>query len=166
MNLFKGEERRNCPSVTLSHVLSIYKKRFPTFGMKIYFAHSMDIYFTRKEKKQLKLIRKDFPLSEIINPSDSEHKHQAKGLTDGEIMRICLEIIKNEEVEILVFSALKINREWFIGKGVYREVILAEQLGKCVFFINKKELTPFYRLELYDPENRRRKYARVKTTKF
>ena len=123
----------------------------------LYYAHSMKVYNTRKETKELKLIKNSFPGYKLINPADYDKKWE--GLSGKEIMEECFEIIR--KADIIVFSAIEVDRSLYVGRGVFEEIDLAEDLKKEIYFINKSQLTRDYELSFWDENDWVLKYGLV-----
>lgn len=100
-------------------------------GYDIYYAHHQWKYGTKIEQYELDLIRRYFPKARICNPAtDIDNVDR----TEEDIMRDCLETVKNSD--IIVFSAV----DGCIGRGVYQEVTYADKYDKIIFFINHDQL--------------------------
>lgn len=120
----------------------------------IYYAHHRWKYNTKVEDYEYELIKRYFPKARIFDPSVDLNTH---GLTEPEIMDLCLKTVRN--TDILVFSSM----DGVIGTGVYHEVEEAQNTGKLVLYIfhNKLntnfEITRWYML----PGDNDRLYATV-----
>ena len=100
-------------------------------GYDIYYAHHQWKYGTKIEQYELDLIRRYFPKARICNPAtDIDNVDR----TEEDIMRDCLETVKNSD--IIVFSAV----DGCIGRGVYQEVTYADKYDKIIFFIHHDQL--------------------------
>lgn len=99
--------------------------------IKIYYSHSMKIYDTETERKEMGLIEREFPNAKIVNPPSFEGsiKKQMEG------MAFCHRLI--DECDILVFSRLM----GVITSGVGDEVNYALRKKMNVFEIKKGSLT-------------------------
>lgn len=97
----------------------------------IYYAHHQWKYNTRVERYEYELIRRYFPHAHICDPSRCLN---ITGLTEPEIMDLCLKTVK--ETDILVFSSM----DGVIGTGVYHEVEEAQRIGKLVLYIFHNKL--------------------------
>ena len=93
--------------------------------MKIYYAHSRMKYNTIIEQYELALIRKRFPDAEIINPNGTVDQNQS----EESAMQKCLKLV--DKCGMLVFSSV----DGVIGKGVYQEVLWAEETGMEPLYI-------------------------------
>ena len=96
--------------------------------IKIYYAHSKQIYNTPQEEKELKIIEKHFPKMTIINPKLYESDPEKRKNN----MKYCHKLI--DSCKYVVWSKLQ-------GKvtcGVGDEVNYALEQGKKVFQINHK----------------------------
>ncbi|MCG3221634.1 MAG: 3'-5' exonuclease [Candidatus Heimdallarchaeota archaeon] len=153
-----GEHRANYDAFYAACVLlELYRKnKYRVFPL-VYYAHSMNIYKSKQERRELKLIKKILPEAEIINPAAYEKKW--KDSTGKEIMKKCLDLMSNSD--IVVFSAIKQEGKFFVGKGVFIEVKFAEELGMEVYFISE-ELEKNYTLDMYDDNDWSLKFGIVK----
>jgi len=141
---------------------------------KVYYAHSIKIYGTDREKKEIELIQEHFPGCELINPRNYEETWRNECLSGYEIMQKCLELVKMSD--IVVFSALTCpdivdivtkdsklalafshvynlcenDSNRYVGRGVFEEVCYAEELHKKVFFIDGTRLSQNYSVDTYD----------------
>ena len=131
--------------------------------MLIYYAHSMLIYNTEKEKEEIEDIKKGFIFYDklqdrIINPNGWIYDNG----DEKSIMEQCYVFIKN--CDCVVFSTLEDD---IIGKGVYSEINKALEYGKNIFQLNNGKLYIFDRekynkIEIVDKGKDWRKYAKVK----
>ena len=128
------------------------------FTPKIYYSHSMQIYGTRQEKQELKTITNIYRKSTIINPS--EYTKEWENMPGREIMNECKNFIQSSD--IVVFSAVEVEGRYFVGKGVFDEIRLAEKLKKQVYFISRKELSKYYKLKLYNDDDWNLQFGVVK----
>ena len=128
------------------------------FNPKIYYSHSIQIYGTRQEKKELKIITKIYRKSTIINPS--EYTKEWDNKPGKEIMNECKKFVQSSD--IIVFSAVEVDGRHFVGKGVFDEVRLAEKLKKQVYFISRKELSKYYKLKIYNDDDWNLQFGVVK----
>jgi DNA polymerase III epsilon subunit-like protein len=128
-------------------LLELYKRKQYRIISQIYYAHSMSIYGRKEERLELKLIKKAFPKAKIINPAKYEKKWKKEGYEGKGIMKNCLYLLSDSD--IVVFSAIKHEEKYFVGKGVFIEVKSAEEFGMDVYFIDEK-LEKNYTLEMYD----------------
>lgn len=91
---------------------------------KLYYAHSMLIYNTKREKKELRFLRKNF--SSVCNPkTDITWDNTIK-------MEAYFKVVKNSD--IVVVSEYKNH----IGKGVYDEIKTAINSNILVLCLRKK----------------------------
>ena len=157
-----GEHRANYDAFYAACILlELYRiKKYRVFP-RVYYAHSMNIYKTKQERRELKLIKKTLPKAEIINPAVYEKKW--KDLTGKEIMKKCLDLLSNSD--IVVFSAIEQNGKNFVGKGVFIEVKFAEELGTETYFLGEK-LVKDYELEMYDDSDWAFRFGVVKINKY
>lgn len=100
--------------------------------MKVYYSHCMKTYWTPVERKEIAIIRREFPDAEIVNPPSFEgnSKKQVEG------MAYCHRLI--DECEVLVFSKLLD----VITSGVGDEINYALGKNKRVFEIKNNCLNP------------------------
>jgi len=141
-------------------LLELYKRKQYRIIPQIYYAHSMNIYRKKQEKRELKLIKKVFPEADIINPAKYEKKW--KDSSGKEIMKKCLDLLSKSD--IVVFSALELDNGHFVGRGVFIEVKFAEELGKEVYFL-REYLDNIFLLEMYDENDWTSKFGKVKFKK-
>lgn len=92
----------------------------------LYFAHSLLIYGNDYEKYCLSLIEKTFPNTEVFNPNG-----RVQQTTDAEAMKHCLAAIADTRCKALVFA----TTSGIVGKGVMREIMLAQERGLAVYVI-------------------------------
>ena len=141
-------------------LLELYKRKQYRIIPQIYYAHSMNIYGKRQEKRELKLIKKIFPEADIINPAKYEKKW--KDSSGKEIMKKCLDLLSKSD--IVIFSAIELDNGHFVGRGVYIEVKFAEELGKEVYFL-REHLDNIFLLEMHDENDWIAKFGKVKFKK-
>lgn len=118
----------------------------------------MQIYGTRQEKQELKIINNIYGKSTIINPSGYTKEWENK--PGKEIMIECKNFIHSSD--IVVFSAVEVEGRYFVGKGVFDEVRLAEKLKKQVYYISRKELSKYYKLKLNNVDDWNLQFGVVK----
>lgn len=104
---------------------------------KVYYAHSLKIYNTKREKREFRFLKRKF--SEVWNPNmDIKWDNKSK-------MKPYLEAVKNSDI-VVVSEYMK-----HIGKGVYEEIKTALNHVILVLCLKKKFLR--YRLlEVKDVE--------------
>ena len=91
---------------------------------KVYFAHSIHIYNTKREKKELRFLRKQF--SSVCNPNtDITWDNTTK-------MEPYFKAVKNSD--IVVVSEYR----YHIGKGVYDEIKIAINSNILVLCLKRK----------------------------
>ena len=119
----------------------------------IYYAHHQWKYNTTVELYELSLIRRYFPNASVFNPS-IDLKTDSKD--ESVIMSECLDTVRNSG--ILSFSSL----DGCVGKGVYQEVMQAQNQGKIIFYIYQDGLRTDFGIS-ERPESKRtdRMYANV-----
>ena len=100
--------------------------------MKIYYAHHIWKYNTDIEKYEIQLIKKYFPNDIIINPNGDLGYTENCGLTENEIMKICLAT----DYDSLIFSSM----DNLVGHGVVDEVNKAFSLNKVVYYLNSNQI--------------------------
>ncbi|MHA1953451.1 MAG: 3'-5' exonuclease [Candidatus Heimdallarchaeaceae archaeon] len=156
-----GEHRANYDAFYAACILlELYRKNQYRVYPRVYYAHSMNIYKSKKERKELKIIKKTLSKAEIINPAVYEKKW--KGSTGKEVMKKCLDLLSNSD--IVVFSAIEQNGNYYVGKGVFIEVKFAEELGMEIYFIGE-ELVKEYSLDMYNDTDWALKFGIVKLNK-
>lgn len=143
-------------------LLELYRRKQYRIISQIYYAHSMNIYGRKEEKLELKIIKKAFPKAKIINPAKYEKKWKRKGYDGKKIMKECLYLLSDSD--IVVFSAIKYEGKFFVGKGVFIEVKSAEEFRMEIYFIDEK-LEKNYTLETYDDTDWALKFGLVKYEK-
>ena len=119
----------------------------------IYYAHHQWKNNTTVELYELSLIRRYFPNASVFNPS-IDLKTDSKD--ESVIMSECLDTVRNSD--ILIFSSL----DGCVGKGVYQEVMQAQNQGKIIFYIYQDGLRTDFGIS-ERPESKRtdRMYANV-----
>lgn len=137
-------------------LLELYKLGKYKVIPQIYYAHSMLIYRTKQERKELKNIKQSYPKATIINPRKFEKKW--KNLPGKKIIGKCLELVSDSD--IVVFSGIEEEKKIFIGKGVYVEVMFAFEINKEVYYIADK-LENKFSIEIYDDDDWSMRFARV-----
>lgn len=124
--------------------------------LRIFYSHSIYKYNTSIEEMELKLIKKAFPLAEIINPNTDIEGNGNR--PESEIMVDCVNAVKN--CDILVFSTIS----GVIGAGVLEEIQTAFLSDKLVYEIADYTL---YNIDDYDctllDTDTRREYAIIRT---
>ncbi len=153
-----GVHRANCDAFYSACVLlELYKRKKYRVYPKIYYAHSMQIYKSKQERKEIKIIKKIFPKAEIVNPAKYEKKW--KNLSGKEVMTKCLNLISNSDM--VIFSALKQDNRDFVGRGVYVEVKFAEEIEKDTYFLHET-LESDFSLEIYNDDDWNIRFSIVK----
>jgi hypothetical protein len=94
--------------------------------MKVYFAHSMPEYNTKREQKALEMLKRNFSEDEVICPNND--------LGELGSMEAYLDYIR-EEIDALVFMSKK---NGWCGKGVYTEIEVASSKGIPVYMFKMK----------------------------
>ncbi len=120
--------------------------------VNVYYAHSILIYNTKREKKELRFLRKKF--SSIFNPNTDII------WDDTTKMEPYFRAVKNSD--ILVVSELKNH----IGKGVFDEIKTALNSNILVLCLRRKffkySLRKVKDVELLNEENWKTYYGKVK----
>lgn len=118
--------------------------------MKIYYAHHLWKYNTNIEKNEIDLIKECFPSAKLINPNtDIKQDRESES-----IMLDCFKLIS--DCNVLIFSAVN----GIIGKGIYREINNAKQLGVKTYYIFYKKLFCNYKITIRENKNNK-EYANV-----
>lgn len=144
-----GVHRANCDAFySASVLLELYRRKKYRIYPKIYYAHSMLIYKTKQEKRELKRIKSIFSKADIINPA--KHERKWKNLTGKEIMAKCLDLISNSDM--VIFSAIEQDNKNFVGRGVYVEIKFAQEIKKGIYFL-KDTLESDYWLDIYNDDD-------------
>ncbi len=153
-----GMHRANCDAFYSACVLlELFRRKKYRIYPRIYYAHSMQIYNSKQERRELKLIKRIFPKAEIIDPAKYERKW--KNLSGKEVMAKCLDLISNSE--IVIFSAIEQDNKNFVGRGVYVEVKFAQEIEKDIYFL-KEILDSDFSIEIYNDEDWAIKFSIVK----
>ena len=137
-------------------LLELYKRKHYRIIPQIYYAHSMKIYDKKQEKREIKLIKQIYPNADLINPAKYERKW--KKLSGKEIMKKCLDLLSKSDV--VIFSAVKLDNGYFIGRGVFVEVKFAIELKMKVFFIIDK-LEHNFTIDVFDENDWELKFAKI-----
>ena len=114
----------------------------------LYYAHSKRIYGTRKEKRELKLIRKKFPEHRIINPGEIDWL----SVIENDIMEACKNIVQHVDVVV----ASEYNKH--IGRGVFEE--LSEKTKAKKFLLRGKKFIENFSLRIVDRDDWRVRYGK------
>ena len=153
-----GVHRANCDAFYSACVLlELYKRKKYRVYPKIYYAHSMLIYKSKQERREIKIIKKIFPKAEIVNPAKYEKKW--KNLSGKKVMTKCLNLISNSDM--VIFSAMKKDNRDFVGRGVYVEVKFAEEIEKDTYFLHET-LESDFSLEIYNDDDWNIRFSIVK----
>lgn len=103
---------------------------------RLYFAHPLNDYGTEREKKCLKLIKQEFPSSEIVNPNSkmSTEMYKLFGFVYFEML-----VNTCERIVAVPFP------DGEFGAGVYREMQIMENNHGPIYAISKNidSLTTF-----------------------
>jgi len=154
-----GVHRANCDAFYAACVLlELYRRKRYRIYPKIYYAHSMQIYKSKQEKKEIKTIKRIFPKAKIINPTNYEKKW--KNFSGKEVMAKCLELINNSD--IVIFSAIEQNNKDFVGRGVYVEVKFAQEIEKDIYFL-KETLESDFSIKIYNDDDWTLKFSIVQS---
>jgi len=109
--------------------------------LKIYYAHSKRIYWSKREEKEIAVIQDKYPKAEIVNPSGIFRREM-----DWQLF------MANEfpRMDLVVFSDFK----GYIGKGVFEEINTAIGLEIPVLYLNENgELVDVFRFGEPNPED-------------
>ena len=118
--------------------------------MKIlYYAHSRKTYGTRKEKRELRLIKKQFPDYYIVNPATVNWI----SMYEEGIMDECKSIVRQAAV---VVASEYANH---IGRGVFEE--LSEKTKAKKLLLRNKEFIENFSLKIVDRDDWRIKYGKI-----
>lgn len=115
--------------------------------MKVYYAHSMRIYNSQRERQEVHFLR--LRLHQVTNPNGLLSRYGWK-----------------DEARKLIFhcDAIMVSeyRE-HIGKGVYTEIHFASAMHKPVFVLRDRELVPITldNVEIVDPYDWKVRYAKI-----
>jgi len=137
-------------------LLEIYRRKHYRIIPHIYYAHSMKIYGKREEKREIRKIKMFYPKVKIINPAKYEKKW--KGASGKEIMKRCLDILSKSD--IIIFSGIKEKEDYFIGRGVYVEIMFALELKMKSFFLTDK-LEHNFTINIFDDTDWEFRFAKV-----
>jgi hypothetical protein len=96
----------------------------------IYYAHSMEIYDTKREQEELERLQEYFPKALIYNPN-RPYIQQSKNP-----MQTCLHVLKDMSITDLAFS----HEGRKVPLGVYTEIRLAQKYHKPIWIINSSEI--------------------------
>jgi len=118
----------------------------------IYYAHSMKLYGSARERKELKLLNQYFQ-EKIFNPN------QRKIQKAKEPMHACIEMIRSPLISGIVFSTI----HNYISAGVYFELKVAKKQGIPIFFLRDGQVEPFRGAFRMIGKNRHSKWAKVVT---
>ena len=91
--------------------------------MRIYYAHSKLIYYSKREEKELAIIRARYPFAEIINPA---------GIFRREIEWRMFMAFDLPNMDLVIFS----DYNGYVGKGVYTEILAAIENEIPVLYLN------------------------------
>jgi len=114
----------------------------------LYYAHSRLSYGTRKEKQELRLIKKRFPEYHIVNPNGITFM----SLYEDGIMDECKSIVR--QVQIIVAS--EYNKH--IGRGVFEE--LSEKTKAKKYLLRNKEFIENFSVRTVDGNDWKIKYGK------
>jgi DNA polymerase III epsilon subunit-like protein len=154
-----GIHRANCDAFYSACVLlELYRRKKYRVHPRIYYAHSMQIYESKQEKREIKAIKKIFPKAEIVNPAKYEKKW--KKLSGKEVIAKCLELISNSD--IVIFSAIEQDSKDFVGRGVYVEVKFAQEIKKDIYYL-KEILESDFSIYIYNDEDWALKFSIVES---
>jgi hypothetical protein len=92
----------------------------------IYYAHSMSIYGSEREREELEKLEKFFRNGVIYNPNRPFIEHAKKPMIE------CLRVVADTTITGVAFS---VNHSSFISLGVYAELRCAQKKGKPLYII-------------------------------
>jgi len=113
----------------------------------LYYAHSKKTYGTRKEKKELRLIQKQFPDYRIINPSTLIFISQ----DESGIMEECKSIAR--QAAVVVAS----EYDNHIGRGVFEELL---ETKRKKYLLRKKNFIENFKIKIVDIDDWAVRYAK------
>ena len=113
----------------------------------LYYAHSKRTSGTRKDKKELRLIRKHFLGYKIINPSSLVFL----SYDENEIMAECKSIVR--QAAVVVAS----EYDGHIGRGVFEELLEAKRKK---YLIRKNQLIENFSIKMVDADDWAVRYAK------
>ena len=118
--------------------------------MKIlYYVHSKRTYGTRKEKRELRLIKKQFPGYHIVNPATATWI----GMHENDIMEESKSIVR--QAAVIVASEYANH----IGRGVFEE--LSEKTKAKKFLLRDKKFIENFSLTIVDRDDWGVKYGKI-----
>jgi L-lactate utilization protein LutC len=115
----------------------------------LYYAHSRLSYGTRKEKRELRLIKKQFPDHQIINPAEINFTLTS----EAEIIKECKDIVK--KVNIMIASEYKKH----IGRGVFTELNVETKAKKIV--LRKKKFIEDFKIIMINRNDWHVRYGKI-----
>lgn len=87
--------------------------------LRCYYAHSLHLYGTAQEKRDIELI--EALGFEVVNPNQKRHSNAYRALPEGEGMNYFVELVRTCDV-----CAFRAYPDGSIGAGVYKEVLAAD----------------------------------------
>ena len=115
----------------------------------LYYAHSKRTYGTRKEKKELRLIKKQFPGYKIINPAELNFVN----MHENNIIDECKAIVRQ------VHTVIGSKFGGHVGRGVFEE--LAEKSRAKKYILRKKRFIENFSLRVVDKNDWRYCYGEI-----
>jgi len=126
------------------------------FKKKLYYAHSMRIYNTIREKDEYLFIKQTFSKYSIFCPNTNSPDIW-KSMSGKQIMQECFKQVKKSKVIV----ASEYNSR--IGKGVFEELLLALKLGKQVLVLRENKLIPIIDVAIVDSYDWAIRYGKIIT---
>lgn len=101
---------------------------------KIYFGHPVNFYNTDKEKELIQRIQREFPGTEVENPSEQRHQDGYKRYKEktGNGMNYFFQ----EVLPLMVKGVFLPFEDGKFGAGVFKEAEFMEKSGKLIYEIN------------------------------
>jgi hypothetical protein len=103
----------------------------------VYYAHSLRKYNTIEEKIELEVIKRRF--RKVYNPNNHKILQVVNRLSGYEAMQVYLNIVRAKYIKALVFS----EHLGHIGRGVYLEILEAQEFGKPVYILRGRAIYPY-----------------------
>ena len=114
----------------------------------LYYAHSKRIYGSRQEKRELKLIKKQFPECKIINPDEIIFMN----LDEEKIIEECKWFVK--KADVIIASEYKKH----IGRGVFEELSVKTKAKK--YLLRGKKFIENFSVKIVDRDDWCVRYGR------
>lgn len=117
----------------------------------IYYAHSMQLYNTKREKEELERLKQYFYNGLIYNPNRPNIQYSKNPMAE------CLKIVADSSVSKLAFS----HNNGHIPSGVYAEIRCAQKRRKPIFQIGKDRIKPYQGTITLTKKDRATDWAKV-----